>query len=85
MALVLILLAIAVALACLTLVASEFWAVVHGNCWKCRGRGTVLVRGERVPLDELTSRDYAEYLVEGTHFYRAKVETCPRCNGSGLK
>lgn len=85
MVLTIIVIGIAVALACLT---AFFWpviAVYQGRCWKCLGKGTILERGQAIPFDELSSRDKAEYLCEGTHFYKALNKTCPHCNGTGLR
>lgn len=83
--LIFILLAMSLALACLTLVINNLLAYLRGRCWKCEGKGTIIVRGERIPNEELSHSDFGEYLVEGTHFYRAKTIVCPRCNGTGLK
>ena len=85
MVLVLLLLALAVVLACLSAVFPNLLAHAEGKCWKCKGCGSVIVKGAEVPREELTDREYAEYLVEGMHFYRARKITCPRCHGTGLR
>lgn len=85
MGLIITLIAISMLLALAYTVAPEILAHFKGKCWRCHGTGEIKVRGERIPLNELDDRHYAEYLIEGTHFYRAVKETCPRCNGTGLK
>jgi len=85
MGLIILLVVISLVLAGLYLVSDTAISYLRGRCWRCNGTGKIVVRGERVPLDELTDREYGEYLVEGIRFYRAVHETCPRCKGTGRK